>query len=109
RGDDDDAFAHDAGGGERERIRRVRFVHACRDRQVDDADVQLGLVGDDVVERRDYVADAATSGTVERLEDDEMRPGRNARASSGRVEAVARDDPGDVRALTVVVVRDRSF
>ena len=53
--------SHRALRGERQRIGVVRLVDARRDRQVDDADVQRVLVGDDVVERGDDVADAAAA------------------------------------------------
>ena len=45
---------------------------------------------------------------VERLEHDQMRAGRDARARAAGVEPVARDDAGDVRAVAVVVVRRRA-
>ena len=88
-GDDDDAGLHGALRGERQRIGVVRLVHAGRDRQIDDADVQGVLFATDVVERGDHVADVAPARAVERLEDDEPRAGRDARARAAGVEAVA--------------------
>ena len=56
------------------------------------------------VERRDDVADVAAAVGVEDLQADQVRAGRDARARAARVVAVAGDDPGDVRAVAVVVV-----
>ena len=44
---------------------------------------------------------------VEHLQHDQVRAGRDARSRAARVEAVAGDDAGDVRAVAVVVVRRR--
>ena len=62
---------------------------------------------DGVVERRDDVADVAVAVAVEHLEDDQARARRDAAARAIRIVAVAGDDPGDVRAVAVVVVRER--
>ena len=45
---------------------------------------------------------------VEHLERDDVRVGRDAALLAVRVVAVAGDDAGDVRAVAVVVVRERT-
>ena len=57
------------------------------------------------LQRRDHVADAALAVLVEHLEADEVGGRRDAGAGTVRVEAIAGDDAGDVRAVAVVVVR----
>ena len=101
----DDARVYRALGGERERIGVERLGHGRADRQVDDADVPAGFVGDGVVDRRDGRADRAVTLLVEHLERDDGRARRDAAVQAGGVEAVAGDDAGDVRTVTVVVVR----
>ncbi len=105
-GDDDDAGVDGALGGQRQRVGRERLEHAGGDRQVDDADVVGVLDRDRVVDRGDDVADVAVSVRVEHLERRPgCAPGRHARARAVRVEAVAGNDPGHVRAVPEVVGR----
>ena len=65
-------------------------------------------MSDDVVERRDHVADAAAAGLVEHLQHDQARAGAMPVRAAAGIEAVAGDDAGDVRAVAVVVVRRRA-
>ena len=58
-----------------------------------------------VVERGDDVADPPVAVAVEHLERDDVRGRRDPGAGAAGVEAVARHDPGHVRAVAVVVVR----
>ena len=59
---------------------------------------------DDIIECGDDIADSAVTSSVEHLQHGETGAGGDARAGAARVEAVARDDPGDMRAVAVVVV-----
>ena len=93
--------------GNREGIGLVRFVHRRRDGQVDDANVQRVAILDGVFDGRNHVADAAGAGAVERLQGNQPGRGSNARALPVGVVAVAGDDAGDVRAVTVIVVGHR--
>ena len=102
--DDDDAAVDRALGGERQRIGLVGFGDGRAHRQVDDADVVRGLVGDRPLECGDDVADDAAAMLIENLQADEVRRRRDARVRAVRVVAVAGDDAGDVRAVAVVVV-----
>ena len=106
-GHDDDASLHRVQRGNREGIGLVRFVHRRRDGQVDDANVQRVAILDGVFDGRNHVADAAGAGAVERLQDNQPCRGSNARALPVGVVAVAGDDAGDVRAVTVIVVGRR--
>ena len=105
--DHHDAFLDRALGGQREEIGVVRLVDARADRHVEDADVELALVSDGVVDRRNDVADASATVLVQNLEHHQSRPGGDAGARAVGVGAIAGDDAGDVRAVPVVVVRLR--
>ena len=88
-----------------QRIVGVRFVHTRCDGHVDDADIQRRFVHEDVVHRGDDVADASGAGAIERFEDDQARVRCDAGSSAARVHTVAGNDAGDMRPVTVVVVR----
>ena len=103
----DDPGVHGALGRERQRIGLVRLGHRSANRQVDHAEVEGRLVDDGPVERRDHVADDAAPVLIENLQAHDVRIGRDASTSTQGVEAVAGDDPRDVRAVTAVVVRRR--
>ena len=85
-----------------------RLVHARRDRQVDDADVERGAVLEDVIEGDDHVADPAVALIVQHFEDRQPCAWRHACPGSTGIESVAGDDAGHVRAMPVVVVRTRA-
>ena len=59
---------------------------------------------DDVVNGGNHVADEPVAGAVQHLENDQACPGRHAASRSRRVVAAAGNDPGDMRAVTVVIV-----
>ena len=105
--DDDDAGVDRAPGRERQRVGPVGLVHAGRDRQIDDPDVVDGALLDRVVDRRDRAADEPVAELVERPQHDQVRARGDAPPGAVRVVAAAGDDPGDVRAVTVAVVRLR--
>ena len=69
-------------------------------------DVESLAIRHRVVDRGDDVADVSVAGAVERLEHDQVGTGRDAAPAAVRVHARARNDPGDVRAVPVVVVRN---
>src|SRR5262249_11277603 len=79
----------------------VCLVEAWHASHVEVAGVQLRLMGDDVVDGGDHVADAAVPGIVEYPQHGEVRVRRDPRPAAGRVEPVARNDAGDVRAVAV--------
>ena len=106
-GNHGDAGAHGALRGQRKRIGLVRFVHGCRNREIDDADVQRFALGDRVVDRCNHVADVAAAPSVEHSQHDEVGSRRDAGSRAVGVAAVARDDASHVRPVTVVVVRRR--
>src|SRR5262249_56406845 len=93
--------------GGRGGIAGVRLVNARRDREVEDAEVERVLVRDRVVDGGDHVADVALAAAVEHLLDQERRAGRDAAPAAARIVAAAGQNPGDVRAVAVVVVRGR--
>ncbi len=64
---------------------------------------RLLLVPDGEVDGVDHVAGQAGAVFVEHLEDDEAHVGRKALVLAVREAAIAGDQPGDVRAVTVVV------
>ena len=107
RGDDHNSAVDDALGRERERIGPERLVDGRGDRHVDDADPVFVVMRDDPVERCDDVADRAETVRVENLERDEAGVWSDARLLTARVAAIASDDAGHVRAVSVVVVRGR--
>ena len=102
-----DAGANCALGGQRERIGLVRFVHGCRNREIDDANVQRFALGDRVVDRCNHVADVPAAPFVEHSQHDEVGSRRDAGSRAVRVAAVASDDASHVRTVTVLVVRRR--
>ncbi len=102
---DDEAGVDGALRRERQRIGRVRLVHAGGDGKIDHAEVECVLVRDRVIDRGDDVADVALAGGVEHFLDEQRRARSDAAAAAPRVVAAARDDAGDVRAVAVVVVR----
>src|SRR5712691_3489600 len=57
------------------------------------------------VGRLDDVADRALAVRVQHFQRDEIRVRRHTRLTAVRIVAVARDDAGDVRAMTLIVVR----
>ena len=92
-----------------QRIGGAGFHHGMAERQIDDADVVARAVGDDPFDAVDDVAREAAAVGAEHPDVDEVRAGRDAagilrRDAVGR-RRVAGDDPGDVRAVTVVVGR----
>ncbi len=105
--DDGDALVGDLLRGQRQRVGPVRLVDAGADRHVHDLDVVGPGVDDHPVQRRDDVADAAAAGGIQHLERNQRRARRDARLVAVRVVAVAEDDAGDVRTVTIVVVWQR--
>ena len=106
-GDHGDARADRTLSRKRKRIGVVRLVHARRDREIDDTEVERIAASHRVVDRGDDVADVPPAAFVEHLQDDEMRARRDAGSRAVRVEPVAGDDACHVRAVAVVVVRRR--
>ena len=108
-GDDEDAV--EVGGLDRgvERVGPVGLGDRRRQREVDDADVELVLVVDGELQAVDRVEDRPAALVVGRLDRDQVRargdadvlaPGRVAEVAPG---AVAGDDARDVRAVAVGV------
>ena len=103
--DDDDAGVDHALGGERQRVGPGRLVNRRADRHVDDADVVRRVIREHPIERRDDVADGPVAGVVEDAQRDDAGVWRGAGLEAARIEAVAGDDAGDVRAVAVSIVR----
>ena len=103
--DDEDAGADGAFDRGADRIVAIRLQHRRAKRQIDDPDVELGAVGNGVIERGNHIADAPLAGSIERFQDHQPRAGRQARACAARIEAVARDDAGHMGPVAIVVVR----
>ncbi len=78
------------------------------EREVDDADVVLVLVGDDPVQARDHVHVAAAALAVEGAHDHEVGLRRDALVLQRRVLRTTGRDGGDVRAMSVGVAFDRA-
>ena len=107
-----------SGGRDDDEAGRRRFLHRLHkgivfrgrenrvaERQVDDLDVEVRLVGDHVLDRLDDVARLAFALPVEHLQADEVDFRRDALKLVGRLDAAAADQAGDVRAVAVVVER----
>ena len=92
---------------ERQRVRPIGFADARADRQIRNANVISSAIRDDPVERLNDVADGAVSVRVEDLQRHDARVGCHTGFLPARVVAVSGDDAGDVRAVPVVVVRQR--
>ena len=104
-GHHDNPCRHQTLRRQRERVGVIRLVHTRRNRQIHDPDVQRRFVRQNVVERRDDVADASPSRIVEDFENDEVCAGRDAGSGAAGIEPVARNDSRDVRAVAVIIVR----
>ena len=107
RSDHDDPRLDRLEGRKRQRIDVVRFVHAGRDRKVAHSSLERGFVRNDIVQRRDDVADEPVTGAVEHLVHAETRPRCDAGPGAPGIEPVAGDDARDVRAMPVIVVGRR--
>ena len=79
------------------------------ERQVHDVDAQLALVGGGELDGRDHVARVAVAIGVEHLQPDEGHLGCHSSKSPFGLAAVAADQPGDVRAVTVIIERGHGF
>ena len=104
---DHDAGVNQALGRNRQRIGPVRFNDCCADREVHDADLVARPVGEHPVERLDDVADPALTVRVEDLQHGEAGIGRDPGVLPVRVEAVSGNDARHVRAVAVIVIRQR--
>src|SRR5258708_997150 len=104
RGHDDNPRADGVLNGPNERVSIGALENGMPEREIDDLDIELAALGDGELDRRDHVARLAGAVGVEHLEPDEMRRRRHTLILS-RIGAGGGDQPGDVRAVTVVVVR----
>ncbi len=75
------------------------------EREVDDVDAELPLVGDRELDRANHVAGAAAAVLIENLEADELHRRRDTFVFDVQQARQAADQTGDVRAVTVVVER----
>ena len=59
---------------------------------------------DGIVQRRNHIADVAFARAIQNLQHDEAGGRSDTRSRAAGIEAIAGDDPGNVRAVAVVVV-----
>jgi hypothetical protein len=104
-GDDDEPRVHQPPHGLTDGVVLVGLDGGRPQAQVDDAHVVERAVGQDPVERAEDARDAAHALRVEHAQVDEVGVWRHARVGAVRDAAVAGDDGGDVRAVTVGVIR----
>ena len=88
--------------GLHERVGGRRFVNRVAQRKIEHVDAEQMPVGDRELDRSDDVVGRALALAVEHLEPDEAGVGRDA-------DKFASDQPGDVRAVTILVVRRDSL
>ena len=103
RDDDDEPLRRRLLDRAHERIVRRLREDRVAEREVDDLHVQLRAVGRHVFDRFDDVARRALARLVEDLEAGERHVGRDAGKLSVGERAAAADQPGDERAVAVVV------
>ena len=75
-------------------------------REIDDVDPEPVLIGDGELDRPDDRARQPRALRVEHLQADDARSRRDALIGAARQRAVARHQPGDVRAVPVLIGRD---
>ena len=107
--DDDDPGVPDELDGRVDRVVEVGPGRVRAHREVHDADAELVLVVDRVLQRRDDVDHRRVAGVVGDLERDHVGLGSDADVGAVRrvgdvaVERVAGEDAGDVRAVAEIV------
>ena len=75
------------------------------ERQVDHVDGECFLVRDDEIDRLNHIARVAAAVPVQHFQHENLRSRRDAGVKALRVGAAAGNEPGDMRAVAVVVVR----
>src|SRR5207245_1174305 len=105
--DHDDAGLDGLADLDAERISGIALLRIAPQREVDHPDPQGIAVPDAPIQATDHRAHAAAAGLIEDLDGHQVRIGGHSGKESGGVVPTAQDNPGDMRAVPVVVVGGR--